>query len=455
MMLPQNWAKQEMNSIDMGDSRINARTANIIDNFYKSIGSSIPQSMTSRSEVQACYRFLENDLVSPEGILEPHLQSTMERAKDHPVVLLPSDTSSIDYTGKNSIKDLGILEGKHSQGLLLHATIAITPGRICLGVTDAQMWARDPDAENRKQSSHERMNTPIEEKESFRWLINYRNACELAKKTPQTQFVSIFDREGDIIDVIAEATATGLNEPKADLIVRANHDRRLDNGSDNDNLKSELRTAPVLGEFEFDMPGDSRTGREARRVKQTIRAKEVIFSVRRGKNNSISGVKLNAILAVEENPPEGKTPVTWFLLTTLPIDTAESALKVLEYYLCRWEIEVFFKVLKSGCKVEERSLRTADRLKNLIAIFCVVSWRVLYAMKLGRECPDLPADIIFDAAEWKAVWKVVNKGKSLPQTPPPLGEVMLLVARLGGVSEPSKRSSSWTDRNMEGYDAAV
>lgn len=140
---------------------------------------------------------------------------------------------------------------------------------------------------------------------------------------------------------------------------------------------------------------------------------------------------MNVVMAIEENPPPGIEPLMWWFLTTLPIDTFEEATLVIQYYLARWEIEVFFKILKSGCKVEERGL-TGGALMPLIAVFLVIAWRIMYAMKLGRCCPEISAEVIFSSTEWKSVYKVLNKGFKLPDKPPSLSEFITMVARLGG-----------------------
>ena len=90
-------------------------------------------------------------------------------------------------------------------------------------------------------------------------------------------------------------------------------------------------------------------------------------------------------MAVEIEPPAGQEPINWILLTSLECRTAEQALQVLELYLCRWQIEVFHRVLKSGCRVEELQLRDAEPIQLAILLYMIVAWRVLYVMHLGRH----------------------------------------------------------------------
>ena len=137
------------------------------------------------------------------------------------------------------------------------------------------------------------------------------------------------------------------------------------------------------------------------------------------------------VFVEEINPPEGEEPITWLLLTSLPVDTFEQACLVVEYYLCRWQVEIYFKVLKSGCKTEDRQLETAGRIKPCIALYMIVAWRVLFVTMLGRECPDLPCTALFEDDEWKPVY-MIAKNEAPPETPPSLGDFTIMVASLGG-----------------------
>ena len=141
---------------------------------------------------------------------------------------------------------------------------------------------------------------------------------------------------------------------------------------------------------------------------------------------------MNAVMAIEENPPEGQEALVWVFLTTLPIDTFEQVALIIRYYLARWEIEIFFKVLKSGCKVEDRRFKECESLLSLIAVFLIIAWRIMYVLKLGRESPEISCDVIFSEAEWKSVYKITHKKSELPLAPPNLGNFIRMIAMLGG-----------------------
>jgi len=142
-------------------------------------------------------------------------------------------------------------------------------------------------------------------------------------------------------------------------------------------------------------------------------------------------VWVNVVLVREEDPPMGEEAVEWLLLTSLPIDTLAAVLLVIEYYSCRWVIEIYFRVLKSGCQVEKLQLESEERFKPCLAVYLIVAWRVLFLLMMGRKCPDMPCDAVLSVEEWKAVYTVVTK-QSPPRTPPSLGEMVEMIAKLGG-----------------------
>jgi Transposase DNA-binding/Transposase Tn5 dimerisation domain len=127
------------------------------------------------------------------------------------------------------------------------------------------------------------------------------------------------------------------------------------------------------------------------------------------------------------------------LVTTLPIENVEQVRTIIQYYTVRFLIEVFVRVLKSGCRVEERRFAHIDRLLPCVAVYLIVTWRTLMVCRLGRSCPDLDCEAIFDPSEWKSVWMTVRRRKP-PRRPPRLGEILPLIAQLGGyVNYPNRR----------------
>jgi hypothetical protein len=147
------------------------------------------------------------------------------------------------------------------------------------------------------------------------------------------------------------------------------------------------------------------------------------------------------------------------LLTSLPISMVEQVDRIVEYYKTRWMIEIYFRTLKSGCRIEERQFETLPRMLVCTAIYMIVAWRVLFLCRLGRSCPEMPCDVIFEASEWQSVWSVCHRGKPLPERPPPLGVMTRLIARLGGyIDRPNRKDPPGVETTWKGvqrmYDLA-
>jgi hypothetical protein len=341
-------------------------------------------------------------------------------------VLVPQDTTSLNYDRHQATMGLGPINthADGAQGLKLHDTLAITPEGVPLGLVDIQVWARDPHEE---ESPAKDPNRPIEEKESFRWLQSFRRTAEFQKLCPNTQLISVADREADIYELFQEA----LDDPEGpDLLVRASRTTQRTHEADDEiqPLWEYLPAQPIAGHLQLGVPG--RGGRPPRIADLDIRFAPVqIRPPARIKGETLS---LWAVYAVEVNPPKGTEPVEWLLLTTVPTTSFEDALERLEWYAARWNIEVYHRTLKSGCRVEDRRLAYADSLEACLALDLVVAWRVMYLAKLGRETPDIPCTVFFEEAEWKALCCYHHKTDVPPDAPPTLGEAMRMVAKIGG-----------------------
>lgn len=422
----ENWTTKETKTATLGDARLNRRFGNLLDMLMRKPKDSIPGVSKNWGETKAAYRFFDNEAVTWEAILQPHYDATMDRMRKEAIVLLPQDTTDLDYTSKPKTQGLGNLCYERQQGLYLHPTIAVTPERICLGIVDGQMLIRETLGKKQRQES-----LPIEEKESIRWLNSYRVAQELSKQLSNTKIVSISDREGDIYEIFVEASKAQKGS-QAEWIIRGNQDRCLvtkDAKKKHEKLFGKIKESPVLGVIEFDLP--RAPGRKARRVKQEIRAINVPLKPPYRKGEKLPLVNINVVLATEVEAPKEIKPVEWILLTSLPIGTKEQALQVIEWYLCRWQIEIFFKILKSGCEVEELQLQTLDRLKPCLAMYMIIAWRILYMTILGRQNADMPCNLIFEDEEWHAVYIVIYR-RPPPEIPPGLNQMIRMIASLGG-----------------------
>jgi len=437
------WVMSEMQTLELHDKRLNARLRLVLSQLAEHPTASIPAACGGHAEMSAAYRLFDNEKTTFESILKAHEDATRVRIAAQPVVILAQDTTEVDLTRpQSSVAGAGPLD--HARvGALLHLLHAFTPDGTPLGSLGAMTWTRDENAiPSASKSRGERASTSIEDKESYRWVTTTQEARQVAEDCPATQCVCVSDSEADIYEVLVEATS----QPQPlEWIVRACQDRALSSKAQPElparYLREQLLAQPVLFSQMIDHRGrepkvacetrSRRQAREPRRAEVLVRAGQVTLRPPYRTDRKLPEVTLNVVLASEHDAPVGEEPVEWLLLTSLPVNDSEQVRKVINYYCTRWMIEILFRVLKSGCRVEERRFETLDRLLPCLAVYLIIAWRTLYVCRLGRSCPVASCEVVFDPAEWKSVWKVVRR-KDPPPTPPQLGEMVRLVAQLGG-----------------------
>lgn len=420
------WAHEELGGAGLGDSRLDERLEIILETFMGAPEGSIPRSNGNCAGTKATYRFFSNTRVDAQIIYDRHRTSVIERSRSEKVLLAVGDTTYIDYTNHVQTDGIGPLGDLKHQGLVMQPTLVVTPERVPLGLIHQNVWVRDK--ETFGQSEHKARNRTIEQKESFKWLESLgaanRFKDDLGPDDPKV--VSVFDREGDVFEVLVESTKPTT---KSRLLIRASSNRRVEHPQKY--LWDFMEAQPVKGRLQITVP--RRPGDQERIASLAIRFSKVTVSP--PKDRAVKDripVDVFAVYAMEEDPPEQCDPIRWMLLTTEPVSSFDGACEVLHWYTCRWMIERFFRVLKSGCRVEERQLETADRLKRCLAVDCIVAWRILYLTILAREVPDAPCTIAFEDHEWKGVWSFVQRSTKVPDKPPPLRDIVRLVGRLGG-----------------------
>lgn len=437
-----SWSEKELSTIDLGDKRLNRRGAEVLDALASNPNLSTPQQLSSWSELLAAYRFFDNEKVNFSKILSPHRESTIKRIGEHSEVLLLQDTSELDFSDKqDKIQGLGVLNSESRKGLYIHPLFAVTPQRLPLGVISVDFNFREKIHEVKGKNDR----APIEEKESYRWISQYLEAAKVAKELPETRVIVAGDRESDIYELFSEREKLEGNRPE--YLVRLRHDRKSENLETKEILpiKQQLEKSKPLGRIKFSLP--ARKGECARDVEQEICSLRLTLQVP-GRKSSLSPVDVTAVLARETTPPSGSEPLTWILLTSLDVTNLNDASEIVKRYLCRWDIELFFKVLKSGCKVEKLQFEHVDRLLPCLAIYMIVAWRVMFLTMLGRTCPELPCNLVFEDFEWKTIYTVTKK-QPPPNKVPSINEMVKLVASWGGYlgrknDPPPGHQAMWT-----------
>jgi hypothetical protein len=415
------WVHREFAGAKLGDRRLQARLLALADAFFAKPQANIPQACGAPATAKAAYRFFDHDRVTMDALLEPHHQATIDRMRRESVVLVAQDTSSLNYTMHSEMQGIGPISNRVNgpQGLMVHSALAFRPDGLPLGLLDIECWARDPREFGKKKQRHSK---PIEAKESFKWIRALTPIAGAAGQCSSTRVVTLADRESDIFEYLLEARSRGL-----DVVVRAKENRALD--AEVQRLWPHMHLRPTAGTIELQVP---RHGRQpARTAEMSVHFGEVTLAPPQDKQH-LPPIGMWAVFTREELPPkEVKEPLEWMLLTTVPVTGLVDALERVQWYARRWGIEVFHRILKSGCQIEDRQLGTADRLEACLAIDAVVAWRIHYLTWLGRATPDLPCTVAFEADQWKAVI-VFKTRKPPPEQPPSLRQMIRSIAQLGG-----------------------
>lgn len=339
-----------------------------------------------------------------KSVLETHIQQTAERCRGVERVLAVQDTTCLDFTSHKALEGTGpINTGKNSRGLMMHTVLACDINRVPLGILGVDVWARN---EEEHGKSNQRGKLPIEQKESKKWLRGLLRAqAAIPAGVPMTV---IGDRESDIFELFIAP-----RQDSTDLLVRATQNRTVDDP------EYRLLWEAIDGHQEkgcrvLNVP--RRKVQAAREAEMSVKFFEVTLNAPLSRKTAVKSVKVYCVCTSEINPHAGVAPLNWVLLTTMPVESLDDALYVINAYSCRWVIEEFHKTLKSGCNVEGLQLESLESMLPAIGVLSVVAWRVLYITKFARQSPDTKASEFCSALECKVLsaWMKVKRKRAAP-----------------------------------------
>lgn len=419
--MPADWTEEEFGRVPFFDERLKQRLFTLAADFFAQPGELIPQvSNGSAAKTKAAYRFFKNSNVDMQTLLRPHIESTVERLRSHPVILAVQDTTTLSYTG-HPPEGAGPINTSQNTavGLMLHDTMAFTPEGTPLGLLNVQCWARDPRQAGKKYRRHQ---LPMEQKESIKWLVSYRAVAEAQKLCPDSTLISVGDREADLYELFQE----GIQNPDGPkLLIRA--ERTRNRKVEQEDLWQTMKAEPVAGWLDVAVP--RRGSRPARTAKLQIRFAQVVL--RPPARSKLEAVRIWAVYAREVGySTKVKEPIDWMLLTTVKTESFKEACQRLTWYSRRWGIEVYHRTIKSGCRIEDRRLDDAHSLEACLAIDLVVAWRIYSLTMVGREKPEMPCDQILNEQEWRVLsaWATGQ----MTDTPPSAQQAMRWIGKIGG-----------------------
>jgi len=306
-------------------------------------------------------------------------------------------------------------------GILMHSSLAVTTEGVPLGLSAIKFWTRKKfkgTAALKKKVNPTRV--PIDKKESVRWLDNLKQSMELLSDPGRC--VHIGDRESDIYELFCAA-----QQVRTHFLVRTCVDRLAGDGDHT--IADEMDEVAVKGLHRIEVR-DSNGDPDQAVLEIRYRKIRVLPPI--GKQKRYPALTLTVIHAEERGTPKNRKKIDWKLITDLPVQSRNEAIEKLDWYALRWKIEVFHKILKSGCRAEEAKLRTAQRLANLIAVYCILSWRVFWMTMLNRSSPDASPALALTEAEIGLLDHLVKDKDQKLRRRRTLSHYLTKIARLGG-----------------------
>ncbi|BBB96466.1 MULTISPECIES: IS4 family transposase [Bradyrhizobium] len=430
----EHWTEREIDKTAFKDARLGQRFGELLKQIGDGMGGSIPFACQDWANTKAAYRFFANERVEEADILSGHFAATRARYDDctGPILLI-QDTTEFSYQRANT-SAIGLTKSVNSGrdkdgrwrhhtvcGMLMHSSLAVTVEGLPLGLAAVKFWTRKKfkgTAQLKKKINPTRV--PIEKKESVRWLDNLRQSIERLGQPERC--IHIGDRESDIYELYCLTQELG-----AHFLVRACVDRLAGDGGHT--IATEMEETSVKGLHYIDVRNDKG---ETTKAALEIKFKRIAVLPPIGKQKRYPVLDLTIIHATERGTPKGRKPIEWKLITDLAVRGRSEAIEKINWYAMRWKIEVFHKILKSGCKAEDSKLRTAERLANLMAVFCILSWRVLWLTMLNRIAPDASPKLALTDTEIALLDQLISGASHRRCRPGTLAFYLTKLARLGG-----------------------
>jgi hypothetical protein len=414
----ETWAEKEFGGAPLGDARLSKRLVKAAeakaDEPWRAF---CGVAQGDWAAVKGYYRLIDTpdeSAVTMANILRPHRERTLRRMQGQKTVLCVQDGSDLNYNGLTECEGLGELSsnqtGAKCRGLHLHSTFVVAPNGLPLGVLHAQCLSPEPRSEEDRPSYA----IPIEEKKTFTWIEHHRDMAAVAAQMPHTRLIDVCDREADFFEIFDEQR----QNPCVELLIRAQYNRTVI--EEPFKLFEAVRQQPVQSRVRVHIPRQSarpkkskqqaRPKRPARIADMAVRYTRIQLRPARYHADK-SPIEIWVVHALEENPSPKAEAVEWFLLTTVDIASPAVAEQCLRWYCLRWRIEDWHRVLKSGCRVEDLTHKTAERMRRALAINLVIAWRIMVMTLLGREMPNLPAEVLFSDVELRTLQAYAKKNE--------------------------------------------
>lgn len=416
---PEAWALDQFGTAELGDARRTKRLVKLASQMAVNSSGSIPQQTGNTADMKAAYRLFSADAVTHESICRPHFERTRAAAGQMPLVFLVQDGAQLNFTTHPHCEGLGPIGRGRMRGLHQQNVLAVDPAaRLPIGL----MYQKHPRRaiRSRKHDRAAKRRVPLAERESYWWV----QAIEaIGSPPPGSRWVHVGDRGEDLFGVYDACRRTGT-----DWLIRAAHDRKIDTPGGPDHLMSYARRLPRLAGRSLEVRDPNR--HTTRPVELSVSAGPVTLIPARFEPEYANREPVSCwvVRVWETEPPRGRDPLEWILLTSLVCDTPQTALFAAQGYSLRWMIEEFHKCEKTGCQVEARRLESVDRLEPLVGLLSVLAVWLLKLKYVARDDPRQPACVLFD----EPMIRVMARYLKQPAADLTVGAFWRGIGRLGG-----------------------
>jgi len=406
--------KQELAHLKLGDPRRSKRLEKIVMHLVSNPSCSINASGYNWADIKGAYRFFSNDKIKEAAIAESITLATRDRCLQNETVLCIQDTTNIAFD--SSADGLGYLDHGRGTGVMSHNILAVDTQGCPLGLLNQDIWSRD---KKEMGKAKERQQRDIADKESNRWLQGVKHCQELLADCKK--IIHVGDREADIYELLSMPRAVN-----SELLIRATYDRKTLLGNP---MWTELKREKVIAEFDLQV-GNAVSG-ETKIARMSIRAGMLLLAPPDNKPD-LPAIYVYGLLVREENAPPRKKPLEWRLISTEPVEHAQTAMQKVTWYSYRWRIERFHYVLKSGCRLEHLQLRSIAALRKAVLIYSLCAFKLMQLLYESKINPQQPCTNYLSPQECQVIFYYHHKVKLYQKQPLTLQKAVWFIAKMAG-----------------------
>lgn len=433
------WAQASFGHANLNDPRRTKRLVSLASSLAKQPGVSVAKLNYSPSEMEGAYRFIRNDSIQATDIADAGFQTTIQKAKEHDLLLALEDSTTLYFSHVSVEEELGHGNRKRSKdrALIAHSILLFAPNsQSVIGLAEQRLWTRNINSRGQKA---QRAVRAYEDKESYKWELASRNMAERFG-SEMSKVLSVCDREADLYEYLSYKSVHNQR-----FVVRSMQSRYIEECSEK--LYDYVSRLKPAGGKRIHIP--QRGGRKARVAELEITYAPV--TVRAPAKKTGEGISLYYVGCTERGREEDK--LTWHLLTSETITNAADAHRIISYYERRWLVEDYHKTWKTeGTNVESLRMQTQNNLERMITILAFIATRLLELrfIKENKELARRSCEGTLSNRAWKLLW-LKQESRELPATAPDMDWLYKNLATLGGWKDTKRTGRASVKVLWEGW----